>query len=124
MHRSMVPLATKVAFDDMFHFPLPHPFLLWQLYFFVQWEGFTKDWNSWEPIEQFLHRYNTKWRDYVKRHNLSAKRKNVDYLGKQPSDPAAIVSCRHLCGGVRSSPSMAVGHWWVSIIIILPCSLE
>ena len=37
--------------------------------FTVQWEGYTKDWDTEGPFETFLASYNEVWRAYLRTHN-------------------------------------------------------
>ena len=41
-----------------------------ELVFKVRWEGYTKDWDTEEPVETFLPSYNKVWRDYLHKQNL------------------------------------------------------
>jgi ribosomal protein L21E len=40
------------------------------LEFRTRWQGFTKDWDTWEPVESFVPAYNVRWRDYVNQQGL------------------------------------------------------
>ena len=42
-----------------------------RLLFKVRWKGYTKDWDTEEPVESFLQSYNKVWRDYLQSQNLT-----------------------------------------------------
>ena len=50
-----------------------------RLLFKVRWEGYTKDWDTEEPVETFLPSYNKVWRDYLQKQNLT---ETVDILAR------------------------------------------
>ena len=56
-----------------------------RLLFKVRWEGYTKDWDTEEPVETFLPSYNQVWREYVKTHNLTPAIDVLAHLGGPPS---------------------------------------
>ena len=45
--------------------------------FRVRLEGYTKDWDTEEPVETFLPSYKKVWRDYLPRQNLT---QTIDFL--------------------------------------------
>ena len=42
-----------------------------RLLFKVRWKGYTKDWDTEEPVESFLPSYNKVLRDYLQSQNLT-----------------------------------------------------
>ena len=49
--------------------------------FKVRWEGYTKDWDTEEPVGTFLPSYNKVWRDYLKTQNLTQTIDLLAHLG-------------------------------------------
>ena len=49
--------------------------------FKVRWEGYTKDWDTKEPVETFLPPYNKVWRDFLRRHHLTQTLDPLAHLG-------------------------------------------
>ena len=52
-----------------------------RLLFKVRWEGYTKDWDTEEPVETFLPSYNKVWRDYLQKQNLTQTVDILAHLG-------------------------------------------
>ena len=52
-----------------------------RLLFKVRWEGYTKDWDTEEPVETFLQFYNKVWRDYLQKQNLTQTIDLLAHLG-------------------------------------------
>ena len=52
-----------------------------RLLFKVRWEGYTKDWDTEEPVETFLPSYNKVWRDYLQKRNLTQTVDILAHLG-------------------------------------------
>ena len=50
--------------------------------FNVRWEGYTKDWDTKEPVETFLPSYNTVCRGYLQKQNLTQIIDLLAYLGR------------------------------------------
>ena len=38
--------------------------------FLVRWEGYTRNWDTWEPAEQFLPQVNHAWKSYISKHKI------------------------------------------------------
>ena len=51
------------------------------LLFKVHWEGYTKNWDTAEPVESFLPSYNKVWRDYLQSQNLTQTIELLAHLG-------------------------------------------
>ena len=51
------------------------------LSFKVRWEGYTKDWDTEEPVDTFLPSYNKVWRDYLQKQNLTQTIDLLAHLG-------------------------------------------
>ena len=47
----------------------------------LRWEGYSKDWDTEEPVETFLPSYNKVWRDYLQTHNLTQTIDLLAHLG-------------------------------------------
>ena len=47
----------------------------------MRWEGYTKDWDTEEPVETFLPSYNNIWRDYLQKKNLTQTINLLAHLG-------------------------------------------
>ena len=52
-----------------------------RLLFKVRLEGYTKDWDTEEPVETFLSSYNKVWRDYLQKQNLTQTVDILAHLG-------------------------------------------
>ena len=52
-----------------------------RLLFKVRREGYTKDWDTEEPVETFLLSYNKVWRDYLQKQNLTQTIDLLTHLG-------------------------------------------
>ena len=52
-----------------------------RLLFKVPLEGYTKDWDTEEPVETFLLSYNKVWGDYLQKQNLTQTVDILAHLG-------------------------------------------
>ena len=53
--------------------------------FKVRWEGYTKDWDTENPVQNFLPSYNKVWRHYLKTQNLT---QTIDLLANLDGPPS------------------------------------
>ena len=51
----------------------------------MRWEGYTKDWDTLEPVETFLLSYNKVGREYLNTHNQTQTIELLAHLGGPPS---------------------------------------
>ena len=56
-----------------------------RLLFKVGREGYTKDWDTEEPVENIVPSYNKVWRDYLKPQNLTQTIDSLAHPGGPPS---------------------------------------
>ena len=52
-----------------------------RLLFKVRWEGYTKDWDTEEPVDTFLPSYKKVWRDHLQKQNLTQTVDILAHLG-------------------------------------------
>ena len=48
----------------------------------MRWEGYTKDSDTEEPVENFLPSYNKVWSDYLQKQNLTQTIELLAHLGR------------------------------------------
>ena len=51
----------------------------------VRWQGYTKDWDTAQPVEPFLPSYNNVSPEYLRTHNLTQAIRFLAHLGGLPS---------------------------------------
>ena len=56
-----------------------------RFFFNVQKEGYTKNWDTEEPVETFLPSYHNVWREYLRANNLTQAIDLLAHLGGSPS---------------------------------------